>query len=150
MSLPELESLVEARISSLGVHLVELVIRGDGKGKSVELYIDAEQGISTEICSEVSRSIDRTIESSGVVRGPYRLTVSSPGISRPLKYPWQYKKHVGRELSLKVRAQDGVRDVTGKVGSVDDVAIVLSTGKNGTQESVAFDTIVEARVKAPW
>lgn len=146
----ELENLVEDRMSKLGVHLIDIVIRGDGKGKIVEIFVDSEKGVTTEICSEVSREIGGMIESSGVVRGSYRLTVSSPGIERPLKYFWQYRKHVGRDMQLKLRTGEGVRDVSGKLESMDDRTIMLLSRKTGVQESIAIDDIVEALVKAPW
>lgn len=150
MAMPELESLIEECISTQGVHLIDLVIRGEGKDKLVEVYIDSEQSITTEICSKVSREVDGLIGTAGVVQGSYRLSVSSPGIARPLKFSWQYKKHIGRELEVKVQSHVGLRSIVGKLESMDDKAIVLSFGKKGEMESIMFDAIVEARVIAPW
>ncbi len=150
MAVAELESFIEDCISKHGVHLIDLVIKGEGNGKSVEVFIDAEQGVTTEMCSEVSREVEGMIEASGVIKGSYRLTVSSPGIARPLKFLWQYKKHVGRQLSIRVCSEDVERDVVGKMESMDEKEIVLSSGKNSTRESIGLDTIVEARVVAPW
>jgi ribosome maturation factor RimP len=146
MAAPVLESLVEDCLSKHGAHLIDLVIKNEGKGKSVEIYVDSEQGVTAEICSEISREVGGVIQSAGVVQN--RLTVSSPGISRPLKFPWQYKKHVGRQLVLKVRSADGVSDVVGKMESVNDVELVIVSGK--VPRSIAFDAIVDGRVKAPW
>ena len=150
MAMAELESLIENCISKKGVHLIDLAIRGEGKGTSVEVYVDSEQSITTEICTEVSREVERLIETSGVVRGPYRLTVSSPGIARPFKYSWQYKKHIGREVDVNVRSDEGLRGIVGKLESVDEKTILLSVGKDGQRESIALVAIVEARVRAPW
>lgn len=150
MTTVEIQSLVEDCISKHGVHLVALEVKGEGKGKSVEVYIDSEKGVTTEICSTVSREVDRLVESAGIVRDSYRLTVSSPGIARPLKYAWQYGKHVGRQLEVKARSGEGLRSYAGKLESVSDRMIVLASGKNGEPETIAFDVIVEARVRAPW
>jgi ribosome maturation factor RimP len=150
MAAVELETLIEDSISRQGVHLVDFVVRGEGKSKSVEVYIDSEQSITTEICSEISRELDRVLEKAGIERGTYRLTVSSPGIARPLKYSWQYKKHVGRELDIKVLSPEGLRSVIGKLESMDDNGIVLSLGKKSEREVIAHNAIVEARVRAPW
>jgi ribosome maturation factor RimP len=132
------------------VHLIELELKSEGHGKSVEVYVDSEQGVTTEICSTVSREMDRLVESAGLVRGSYRLTVSSPGIARPLKYAWQYKKHKGRQLEVKVRSAEGLRNVAGTLESADDKMIVLATGKGSEPEAIAFEMIVEAHVRAPW
>lgn len=150
MATAELESLIEDCTSKHGAHLIDLVIKGEGNGKSVEIFIDAELGVTTEMCSEVSLEVDGMIESTGVVRGSYRLTVSSPGIARPLKFAWQYRKHIGRQLALKVRSQDAERSVIGKMESMDEKEIVLSPGKNSMVESIRLEEVVEARVVAPW
>jgi ribosome maturation factor RimP len=144
----DLESLVEESISKLGAHLIDLSIKTEGQTKSVELFIDCEEGITTELCSAVSRQIDGMIESSGVVRGSYKLTVSSPGISRPLKFPWQFKKHIGRLLDLKLRSGEGTEMVTGTLGSANGNEIIVTSGKQ--QQVIAYDTIQEACVRAPW
>lgn len=150
MAAAELESLIEDCISRQGVHLIDLVVKGEGKTRSIEVYIDSEQDITTGICTRISQEVDRVIEKADGGGGSYRLTVSSPGIERPLKYPWQYRKHVGRELDMKVQSHEGLRSVVGKLESTDDKAIVLSFGKKGEPESIAYDAIVEARVRAPW
>lgn len=146
----ELERLIEDAISKTGVHLIDLVVRGEGKGRAVEVFIDSEEGITTEICSDVSREVDRLISSSGLVRGSYFLTVSSPGISRPLKYPWQYRKHIGRQLEMTVRSNEGVRKITGTFVSMEENGLVVKFGNGESQESIALSAIVEARVKMPW
>jgi len=148
MVLADLESLVEESISKLGVHLIDLSINTEGQTKSVELYIDCEEGVTTEMCSAVSRQIDGMIESSDVARGAYKLTVSSPGISRPLKFPWQFKKHIGRLLDLKLRSAEGTESVAGTLNSMSSNEIIVSSGKQ--QQVIAFDTIQEACVRAPW
>jgi ribosome maturation factor RimP len=150
MAMQELESLIEECISKQGVHLIDLVMRGEGKDKLVELYVDSEQGVTTDICSKISREVDGLIGTVGVVKGSYRLSVSSPGITRPLKYSWQYKKHIGREFEVKVQSQEGIRSIVGKLESMDDRAIVLAIGKKSEMESIVFDNIMEARVRAPW
>lgn len=146
----ELQNLIENCIAKLDVHLIDVVIKGDGSAKSVEVFVDSEKGVTTEICSRVSREIGGLIEAEGAVRGPYRLTVSSPGIDRPLKYFWQYGKHVGRKMQLKVRNPGGTREVEGRLESAAGGMIVVLSGANGAHESIPFGDVVEARVKAPW
>jgi ribosome maturation factor RimP len=146
----ELRDLIEERIAKLDVHLIDVVIKSTGSGKSVEVFVDCEKGVTTETCSEVSREIGGLIEAAGVVQGAYRLTVSSPGIERPLKYFWQYGKHVGRKLQLKVRAAAGTREVDGRLQSLNGGTIVVLSEANGAPESIPFADVIEARVKAPW
>jgi ribosome maturation factor RimP len=150
MATAELKRLIEEISSKYGVHLIDLVVKGEGKDRLLEVYVDSEQGITTAICSDISREIHRLLETSDAIHGSYRLTVSSPGIARSLKHAWQYKKHVGRRLDVKVRLQEGIRSSTGTLTSVNDKALVLATGKKDEPESIPLDEIVEAFVLAPW
>lgn len=150
MVVAELERLVEERIAPFNVHVIDFTIKREGNMKSFELFIDSEQGITTEVCSDISRSVDAFIEESGIVKGPFRLTVSSPGIGRSLKFSWQYRKHIGRELSLEVKGEGGTRRIVGSLVAADNESLVLRVGTHGSQESVRFDDIVDAHVNPPW
>jgi ribosome maturation factor RimP len=146
MSEVALESLIEDGIASDGVHVIDILIKHEGKGKSVEVFIDSVEGVTAETCSHVSRQVAEALRSAGVAQS--RLTVSSPGVSRPLRFPWQYRKHVGRALQLNVRFGHEVREISGILETVQEDSIVVSTG--GESATVGFDAIVQARVKTPW
>jgi ribosome maturation factor RimP len=150
MATADLRDRIENTISRRGVHLIDLAVRGEGKGKVVELYIDSEDGVTTDVCTEVSREVGPLIETSGVVGRSYTLTVSSPGISRPLKYPWQYKKHIGRQLTVKVHSEGGVRSLMGTMESLTEDSLVLASAASGLHEVIPLAAIVDARVKTPW
>ena len=143
-------SLVEECVSRMGAHVVDLVVRGEHAQPAVEVFVDAEDGITTEICSKLSREIGNVIDRDGQIKTPYTLTVSSPGIARPLKFPWQYRKHVGRSLEVKVRSGDSVRAESGKFVGLDNNGITLERVKKGEQTHIGFHEIVEAKVLSPW
>ncbi|MEW6511503.1 MAG: ribosome maturation factor RimP [Bacteroidota bacterium] len=141
---------MERCASSASAHLIDLVVRGH-KGKTVvEVFIDAEQGVTSDLCAEVSRGVAEAIDAGGWIQGSYRLDVSSPGIDRPLRYPWQFRKHVGRTLSVKLRETMGDRNRTGRLVSVNDAGIVLEPGSGQPAETIFFDALAEAVVKSPW
>ncbi|MBM2845693.1 MAG: ribosome maturation factor RimP, partial [Bacteroidetes bacterium] len=117
---------------------------------AIDVFVDAEDGITSETCSKLSRDIESAIDLQATIRGPYTLTVSSPGIARPLKFPWQYRKHIGRLLEVKMRSESGVRGKSGKLLSVDEKGVALEQIKKGEQVHIDFAEIVEAKVKAPW
>ncbi len=137
-------------VEKCGAHLIDTVLRGKGGTRVIEVYVDSERGISTDQCSEISREILREIESGVLVDGTYRLEVSSPGIDRPLRFSWQYPKHVGRSLQMKVRTTNGIEERSGTLVSADDVSVVMAAGAQSQKIVIPLDTIVEARIKAPW
>lgn len=146
----EMRAAIDDCVSRLSAHLIELVVRGPRGKTIVEIFIDAEQGVTGDLCSEVSRDASILIEKSGWIQGSYRLDVSSPGIGRPLKYPWQYRKHVGRTLALKVRVDGGTVEQTGRLASVGENGILLEAAKGTAPVEVTFANVAEAVVKSPW
>ncbi|HTS00276.1 MAG TPA: hypothetical protein VML00_11015 [Bacteroidota bacterium] len=134
----------------LSAHLIDLVVRGAHGSTIVELFIDAEEGVTTELCSAVSREASLLIDARGWIRGAYRLDVSSPGIARPLKFPWQYRKHVGRTLLCTQRTGDGETSRTGRLLSVTPSAVLIEAAKGEAPVEIPFHSLVQAVVKSPW
>jgi len=146
----EMRAGFEECAARLSAHLIDLVVRGAHGSTIVELFIDAEEGVTTELCSAVSREASLLIDARGWIRGAYRLDVSSPGIARPLKFLWQYRKHIGRTLTLRQRTDAGETSRSGRLVSVGASAIVLEPGKGEAPVEIPFDSLVEAVVKSPW
>jgi ribosome maturation factor RimP len=133
-----------------GAHLIDFVQRGDRGRQVFEVYIDTEQGTTTELCAEISREITADLDAAKLVTRDYRLEVSSPGIERPLKFPWQYRKHLGRVMQLQVKGAGGIEQLSGTFVGMDDRGVRLQTVHGGEPLVVPVDTILEARVPAPW
>lgn len=133
-----------------GAEVIEVVIRGDRSRRVVELYVDTADGVSLDLCREISKTLKEEIEEKSLIAGSYRLDVSSPGIDRPLRFSWQYKKHIGRTLELTYQAEEGKRTVLGRLLEVDDQGIVVQTGKEPVTHRIAFPALMETKVKSPW
>lgn len=75
--------------------------------KRIVVYIDGDEGVSLEACTQISRVLESVLDEEPSLGGVYELEVSSPGVSRPLKFPRQYLKHVGR--TLRIELTDGTK-----------------------------------------
>lgn len=137
-------------VSRRGASLIDLVQRGHAGTLHLEAFIDNEAGITTEFCADVSRDITLLIDEKSLIGGAYHLTVSSPGIDRSLKFPWQFKKHVGRELKVRWREDGNVMESEGKLLSVDDASLLLSARSSNEDVRMGFGSIEIAKVKVPW
>lgn len=146
----EMRAAIDACASRASAHLIDLTVRGSRGHTILEVYVDAEQGVSSRLCAEVSRDVAGVIDRAGWIQGAYRLEVSSPGIDRPLKYSWQYPKHVGRAMTVTMRGAEGAVRKTGRLVSVREADIVIDPGKGNPAETISFDALVEAVVIAPW
>jgi len=150
MITPDVQQTIESAVERKGTHLVDLAVRGDRGRPVIEVYIDAEKGVTTEICADVSREIASAIDASGLISGQYRLDVSSPGIDRPLKFPWQYAKHAGRLLEVKFRSTAGAEELKGVLLDSSSESVRVQVKGAADSVEIPFDAIIEARVPSPW
>lgn len=144
-----LEGITTPIAEAKGAYIIEIAIRGERGGKVVEVFLDSDEGLSTAICAAISRELSESLDAQNIIPGKYQLVVSSPGIERPLKYPRQYGKHVGRSLRI-TREKSGAKDIVeGTLESIGETGIELML-KSKTRVAVAFDEINEAKVIPPW
>ncbi len=145
----KIEDIVRTIIDSKGGFLVEVVIRGENYGKIVEVFVDTDKGITTELCAEISRELSAVLDVADIIRGRYHLVVSSPGIDRPLKFPRQYLHHVGRMLIIKCNTKEQSQRIEGELIYVLIDGIELRM-KDSSVVKCPFEDIIEAHVKLPW
>lgn len=152
MSLPlqqQIESLARPLVEDAGAFIVEVAIRGERGGKVVELYLDADGAVTSSLCADVSRSLSSALDAADLVQGKYQLVVSSPGIDRPIKYPRQYRKHIGRKIEVKYSGDGIPTKAEGILVRADETVIELSM-KAGTSLVLPIGDVLEAFVIAPW
>ena len=86
--------VIEKQLTDSLLFLVDIEVSAKGV---VNVFIDGDEGVNLKDCivltKHIESEIDRDIED-------YELTVSSAGLNNPLKLPRQYKKNVGRKLSI--------------------------------------------------
>ena len=136
-------------IREKGAFIVDVSLRGEKGGRVLELFIDADNDVTTDLCAEISRELSHTLDLDGLIAGRYYLVVSSPGVDRPLKYPRQYAKHIGKKLTVKRKLEGKLLVSEGELMGVADEHIELR-GMDGSLMTLAYDEILDARVNAPW
>jgi ribosome maturation factor RimP len=145
-----LQHAIERCVSERHAQLIDLVIRGEKGGRVVEVFVDAKESVTSALCTKLAREIGDVLDTQHLIDGPYRLTVSSPGLDRPLTYLWQYQKHVGRPLQLRRRLGEQVQMLTGTLSGVSGDSIILQVSGELEPLRVVFDTILEAKIMTPW
>lgn len=129
--------------------LIDLEFLPDSK---ISIIIDGDDGVPLTECIRVSRAVEESLDRE---EEDFSLEVSSPDITKPLLVIRQYKKNIGRTLSVKT--ENG--KVEGKLIEVQEEAIVLQwsarepkpigKGKITVEktEIISYNKIVEAKVK---
>lgn len=98
--------------------LVGMKITPDNR---IFIDIDGDEGVTIDDCIELSRKVENSLNRD---EEDFELNVSSAGADSPLKMPRQYKRHVGRELS--VTTNEGEKN-EGVLTEADEQGITLKT-----------------------
>ncbi len=109
------DSLLEAvrrHVADLGFELVEFQVSGPPQRPSVQVRIDRPDsrpghGVTAEDCAVASRALQRMLEEPGGLGEDYQLTVSSPGIERPVRFPEHWRRYIGRTVKVTARGVRG-------------------------------------------
>ncbi|MFZ2324812.1 MAG: hypothetical protein WAV89_14100 [Ignavibacteriaceae bacterium] len=128
----------------LGFFLVDVVFRGDQRKRIVEIYVDGEKNVSADNLADISREINTIIEEQNLIKGSYRLDVSTPGVDRPLKYLKQFPKHLNRNFEITYNTGTEIKTITGKLLGLKGEELTFLSEKNNL--IVEFKNITKAKV----
>lgn len=140
----------ETVLTGSDAYLIDVSVRGHTGTHILDVYIDGDDGVTIAQCAAISRELGFLLETDNVMRGRYRLNVSSPGADQPLVLPRQYRKHIGRSIRVVYRATDegAPETLEGKLVTADASGIGIET--EGTPRQLDFARIVEAKIVLPW
>lgn len=128
--------------------LIDLSI---GENNQIKVIIDGDEGVKVEDCIAVSRGIEHNLDRE---EEDFSLEVLSAGVSEPLTLFRQYKKNIGRRLSIRTETET----IEGNLTAVNEAAVTLQwktrepkpigKGKITVQKEaiVPYKNIVEAKV----
>jgi ribosome maturation factor RimP len=122
-------------------YLVNMKITPDNR---IFVDLDGDNGINIDDCIEVSRAIENSLNRD---EEDFELNVSSAGADSPLKMPRQYRRHVGRELSVEPFEGAKVEGVLTEAGDSQFTIKTKGSKKEPSQElSFAYEDVKTARV----
>lgn len=107
-------SLIKETVESQGVDLWDVRFLKEGASWYLRVFIDKEDGISIDNCTDVSHAIDPIIDEADPIDKAYYLEVCSCGIERELSRKEHFQKCLGKEVKIKLyKAVDGVKEFRG-------------------------------------
>jgi ribosome maturation factor RimP len=145
--------LIREHVERLGFDLADLRRTGTLERPILQLRVDRPDsrpgyGVTAEDCAAISRSLERILESRGLVGPRYVLEVSSPGIERPLRWPADWRRFVGQRAQVRAAGLAG-RPVVEIVAVPDDEHVRLRF-PDGVERTLALDEIREAHLAVDW
>lgn len=103
-------------------------------GNVIDVKVDSDNSISIDDCIKISRNIEFNLDRE---KEDFSLNVSSAGLDQPFKLLRQYKKNVGKEVSVLLNTGKKVKgillSVTDKTLSIE----IPANKKKKTKKSEA-------------
>lgn len=122
--------LIKEPIEALGLELWDVKFLKEGASWYLRVFIDSENGIGIDECTEVSHLIDPIIDEADPINIGYYLEVCSPGLERELCEPKHFERFIGYNVKVKlIRPRDNKREFSGKLLKYDGSVTVLSNGE---------------------
>ena len=141
-------ALAEEAAADSTLFVVGVEVRGFQGSRVVEVFADSEAGAGADDLARLSRSLSFVLDTEDLIKGRYRLDVSTPGADRPLTDRRQYARHVGRTLAVTFDRDGEEATAEGVLEAADADALRLDTASGPV--AVPFDAVREARVGLPW
>lgn len=121
--------LIKSSVESCGVDLWDVRFVKEGASYYLRVFIDSENGINIDNCTDVYHAIDPVIDEADPIDKSYYLEVCSPGLERELVRPEHFKKFIGSAVKVKLyKAYNGNKTVSGTLTGYDGGVTVLCDG----------------------
>jgi ribosome maturation factor RimP len=137
--------LAERAASTHGVEVLELQLRGQGRGRVLSVILDADGPVEADVVERVSKDLSRALDQADPLQGSYTLEVTTPGLERPLQSARDFRRQRGHEVRIVAGVASAVQGV---VVDADDQAVTLDV--DGSRVQVTLSDVVRGKVVLPW
>ena len=144
----KLTEMITPLLEQLGFELVHLTLEGQGRGRTLQILAEdpKTQTLDLDSCAELSRTIGTHLEVEDIIKGAYRLEISSPGIARPLVKPAHYARYNGFDVQIDTHVPiNNQKRYHGKITASDNDTVTVETDTKTV--TLAFADIARARLK---
>lgn len=140
-----LESLFDPIVTGLGYQLWGIEYRSSQKHALIKIFIDHENGVTLDHCSEVSHQVSAVLDVEDPIAVPYTLEVSSPGVERPLLKLAHYQRYLGSEIKVRLTwALEGRKNFKGELIRVESDNITMLV--DNLEVSFSVDAVKRANL----
>ena len=142
----KIAALAEELLPSMGLELVEIQFRREQHGWVLRVFIDAEEGVTLDDCSRVSREIGDFLDVEDIIEHAYNLEVSSPGLERKLLKTEDFVRFAGNKAKIKFhQPHEGQKTYVGEIVNVEENEILLAS-EDGKELRFTFEMLSAARL----
>jgi len=131
------ENLLNEILIDKDIYLVEVDYTKESNIYYLRIFLDTEDGITIDKCSEVSRILSKKLDELDFIEESYFLEVSSPGIDRPFKSIEDYKNNINQKIEINLYAKrDNDKIFVGKLIKIEEDNITIQLEEKPNKELV--------------
>jgi len=133
----EIESLLRPITDELGLDILRVSLGGGGRSQMLKVIVDQAGGVGADALARVSRGLALQMDAEDLIKGAYRLEVTSPGLDWPLETEADFVRHQGEWL--KVSFLEGTSWEGRNMGPIK------ASDENDNDDDVRFTLLIEAK-----
>lgn len=139
-------AIAEPLLDAEGMELVDIEYRREQMGWVLRLFIDKEQGITLDDCTNINRELGNLLDVKDPVPHSYHLEISSPGLNRPLKKEKDFLQFKGKKVRIKTAHPIGNRkNFVGILSDYKAGTIYVSTDQGSFV--IPYEEVVKANLE---
>lgn len=130
----------------IGVDVLKVSLGGGDHQQLLRVIVDKAGGVPFDNVERISRALSLQLDAEDLIRGRYRLEVSSPGLDWPLQSDADFRRHAGE--MLRVCFEDGSNLTGENLGPCEDGVRIRDA--DGNEHEIATHTAVRIVRIVEW
>ena len=112
-----IESLLQPIVDELDMDILKISLGSGGHSQMLRIVVDRAGGVDSNDLERVSRALALQLDAEDLIKGAYRLEVTSPGLDWPLNDAADFRRY--RDEWIKVHYIDGTAREGRNLGPVE-------------------------------
>jgi ribosome maturation factor RimP len=133
---------------TLGLELADVVCVGQGSRSVVRVFIDKPEGVTLDDCERAHKALGPALDVADPFPHAYTLEVSSPGLDRPFKRLQDYRRAIGKRVSVKLREPlAGQWRLVGTLTGVTESSVMIEISEPPPTRTVTLEQRIIGEAK---
>ena len=120
-------------------------VHGDINTGYVRITLDGEKNISLKDTSKMTKFLKKSVDFIDLFPKGYRLEVTSPGLDSPLKFPFQFRKNIGRKINITLDDKFNNSSLEAFIKDANESHLFLVVHKENLK--IEYESIIVAKIK---
>lgn len=140
-------ALLRPAVEQAGFRLVCVAMKTESTGPVLRVMAENREtrNLGVDDCAKLSRGISALLDVEDIMKGAYRLEISSPGIDRPLVDLQDFADYRGFEVKIEIEPPlQGQKRFRGRLAGTEDNAVLLETDQG--RVALPFGSVHKAKL----